>query len=199
MMATTHTLAGMALASVTIVFAPEYASPALTGALIGGLFPDFDLYGAHRQTLHFPVWYTVCAGVLLLAAVLSPTLITVGAAAFVSAASLHSVMDAFGGGLELRPWRATSDRAVYSHYHGRWIRPQRWIRYDGAPEDVAAAILLAVPTLIQTTGAFQIIVMVCVGISIVYGIIRKSLVNIAEALIAVLPSGFSRLLSRFTE
>ncbi|WP_435076861.1 hypothetical protein [Halococcus sp. AFM35] len=121
-MATTHALAGVALAALV---ASEQAGVALPAGFVGGLFPDLDLYVGHRKTLHFPVYYwpLALAGGVLVAIGTGPA--TVGLACFLLAAALHSTMDAFGGGLELRPWEATSERAVYNHYTGRWHRPRR--------------------------------------------------------------------------
>jgi len=209
MMATTHALAGMALASVVSVFAPEYAPVAVVAAGAGGAFPDLDTPGRHRRTLHYPVYYSVAAVGLLVVALVVPSSVTVALAAFVGAAALHSVTDVFGGGLELRPWEGTSDRAVYDHYHGRWVRPRRWVRYDGSPEDVALATLLAVPALVfapaggpvmvtalsgeslrasALSGEFvPTLVLALVGLSVVYGLVRKPLVVAGELLVARLP------------
>lgn len=195
MMATTHVLAGMALVGATAQLAPEFAPVALIAAAVGSAFPDLDLLGEHRRTLHFPVYYSIAAlvaGVLAAVAVIAApaattTAVVVALAAFLAAAALHSVMDAFGGGLELKPWRGTSDRAVYSHYHGRWIRPRRWIRYDGAPEDVAFAVALAVPTLLLSSGWMRIAVGALLVLSVAYGLIRKPLVGVGEWLVDALP------------
>jgi len=212
MMATTHALAGMALASVVTLLAPEFAPVAVVAAGAGGVFPDLDMPGRHRRTLHFPVYYSLVSVCLLAVALVVPTPVTVALAAFVGAAALHSVSDVLGGGLELRPWEGTSDRAVYDHYRGQWLRPRRWVRYDGAPEDVALAGLLAVPTLalaggsgpflatalsvesIQAValsgGLVPTLVVALVGVSVAYGLVRKPLVALGEWLVAGLPPGF---------
>lgn len=200
MMATTHALAGMALAGVTAVVAPEFAPVAVGAAAVGGLFPDLDLYGEHRRTLHYPVYYSLGTVLGLLGAALSPTLATVALAAFLASAALHSVMDAFGGGLELRPWEGTSERAVYDHYRGRWIRPRRWIRYDGAPEDVLLATVLAVPTLMSSTGTTRTGVLALLGASVLYGLVRKPLAAVTERIVGVLPpTVVDQLPERFTK
>jgi len=200
MMATTHALAGMVLLSVTGLIAPEHLPVAVSAAAVGGIAPDLDLYSDHRRTLHYPVVYSVTATLFLAVAIVLPTAVTVALAAALISAALHSVMDVFGGGLELKPWQKTSDRAVYSHYHGRWIRPRRWIRYDGAPEDVALAGALAVPLLIFFTGRIRRVVLLILAVSIVYGLVRKPLVLAAEWLVRALPAEVVELLpARFTE
>ncbi|WP_424004871.1 metal-dependent hydrolase (plasmid) [Haloarcula salina] len=200
MMATTHALAGMALAGVTALVAPEYTPIAVSAAGAGGVFPDLDLYGEHRQTLHYPVYYSVGAVAALAVALLAPAVGTVALAAFLGSAALHSVMDAFGGGLELKPWLATSERAVYDHYRERWIRPRRWIRYDGAPEDAALAGALALPTLALSTGRLQTAVYVLLAVSVVYTLVRKPMVHVTERLVDTLPpTVIDRLPARFTE
>lgn len=187
MMATTHAFAGLALAAAVATVAPQFAAVVAIAALLGGFFPDLDLAAGHRKTLHFPVYYGIFAVPSVLAAVLVPTDVTVGLAAFLLAAALHSVTDRFGGGLELKPWMATSDRAVYSHYHGRWLEPRRWIRYDGAPEDLALAAVLTLPALFVFDGAIRTIVLALLGISIGYALVRKTLAGVNEWLIGHAP------------
>lgn len=173
MMATTHALAGAALATVLFQFAPELAPVAIVAAFAGGLFPDLDLYWGHRRTLHFPVYYWIPATIASGAALLWPDPVTVGFAAFLVAAAVHSGMDAFGGGLELRPWEGTSDQAVYNHFRGHWIRPRRWVRYDGSPEDVLLGAMFAVPVLATVEGDLQLLILAAVFVSAVYGLVRK--------------------------
>ena len=115
----THALSGMALALPVVAAAPELAPVALVAGLLGGIFPDLDLYTGHRRTLHFPVYYSVVGLAATLTAVLVPMATTLAIAVFLLAVALHSVADSFGSGLELRPWEATSDRAVYDHFRGR--------------------------------------------------------------------------------
>ncbi|WP_336328783.1 metal-dependent hydrolase [Halovenus sp. HT40] len=199
-MATTHALAGMLLVSVTGLIAPEYLPVAVTAAAAGGIFPDLDLSANHRRTLHFPVLYSLGAAPLVVLAVLAPAAVTVAVGAFVSSAALHSVMDAFGGGLEVKPWKGTSERAVYDHYRSHWVRPRRWIRYDGAPEDVLFAAVLAAPLFVLFTGRLQMAVIVLLGSSLVYGFLRKPLVAVAEYLVATLPASVvKRIPGQFTE
>jgi hypothetical protein len=202
MMATTHALAGVALAGAVTVLAPELGPVPVAAAALGGLFPDFDMYAGHRRTLHFPVYYALAAVPAVVAAVLVPGPLAAAVALFLAAAALHSASDALGGGLELRPWEATSDRAVYSHYHGRWLPPRRLVRYDGAPEDLALAVGLAVPTLavFGTDGPVATGVLLAVGVSAAYALLRKPMVAVAERVVAALPPGVrARLPARFVE
>lgn len=188
-MATTHGLAGLGLGALALLVTPELAPVTMLAGLAGGVFPDLDLYAEHRKTLHFPVYYTLLAlGALGIAlAVLSP--LTVGIAAFLSAAAVHSVTDVFGGGLELRPWEGTSERAVYSHYHGRWLRPRRWVGYDGAPGDLALASALALPPLLFVEWQLlDPLVTAAVGVSGLYTLVRKRLADLAEDAAAVVPA-----------
>ncbi len=95
----------------------------------------------------------------------------------------------FGGGLELRPWEGTSEQAVYSHYHGRWLRPRRWVGYDGSPADLALASALAAPMLLfvewRVVGP---LVVITVGISAIYMLVRKRLPDIEENPAAFVPN-----------
>nr|WP_255170472.1 metal-dependent hydrolase [Natrononativus amylolyticus] len=192
MMATTHAIGGLTLAAAVAVVAPEFALVVAVAALIGGFFPDFDLYVGHRKTLHYPVYYSLAALLVGGLALVRPTVETVAVAAFLASAALHSVMDVFGGGLELRPWERTSERAVYSHFHGRWLPPRRWVRYDGAPEDVALASVLAVPGLLVFEGAVQAVLLAILLISVGYATIRKPLVRVTERLVALVPAPLRR-------
>ena len=186
-MATTHVFAGLALAAAVAVAAPQFAVVVAAAAILGGLFPDLDLYAGHRKTLHFPVYYGLLAVPASLAAALVPTDATVGLAVFLLAAALHSASDLFGGGLELKPWEGTSDRAVYSHYHGRWFAPRRWIRYDGAPEDLLLAGALAVPALLVFEGTVRTVVLTLLAVSAGYALVRKPLVRVGQWLLERAP------------
>ncbi len=199
-MATTHALAGVALAVVVSLFAPEAGTVPLVAAALGGTFPDFDLYSGHRRTLHFPMYYTALAVPAALVATAAPSTATLSAALFLAAAALHSVSDVFGGGLELKPWLGTSDRAVYDHYRGRWLAPKRWVRYDGAPEDFTLGLALGVPAYVVLDGPMALAVVAAIAVSGVYALFRKPMVVVAERVVSALPpSVHARLPERFVE
>ena len=197
MMATTHALAGVGLALAVSLVVPEAGGLPVAAAAAGGLFPDFDLTGAHRKTLHFPVYYSVAAVAAAAVAATVTTPLTLGVALFLAAAALHTVMDILGGGLEPRPWLARSDRAVYNHASGRWVRPRRWIRYDGAPEDLALCVALAVPAFVVLDGVGETAVVAAVVISVIYTAARKPLVALADRVVPQIPQDvFERLPDR---
>jgi hypothetical protein len=77
---------------------------------------------------------------------------------------------------------------VYDHVRRRWIAPRRWIRYDGAPEDLALAGVLAVPSLVVFESPVREGVLAALGVSAVYVLLRKPLVRLAERVVASLPS-----------
>jgi hypothetical protein len=189
MMATTHALAGLALASAAAAVAPDQVPlAAVVAAGVGGIVPDLDLYGAHRRTLHYPVYYTVATAAAVVVALLVPTTLAVVLVAGLGAAALHSLMDVLGGGLELRPWEATSERAVYDHWRGRWLRPRRWVRYDGAPEDLLLAGALAAPAALLSSGSVRTAVFALLAVSAGYALVRKPLVALAEHVVVALPT-----------
>lgn len=196
MMVTTHALAGLLLAIPVALVAPEFAGVAAIAALAGGVFPDLDMPGTHRRTLHFPVYFSLAAATASVVAFLVPTVWSLTAALFLASGALHSVSDAAGGGLELRPWEATGERAVYSHYHGRWWRPRRWIRYDGAPEDAVATLLLAVPGILVYEGRIEAVVVGAIVIGVGYTAVRRPLIAWTERVVKRLPS---KLLDRLPE
>lgn len=204
MMLPTHALVGLAIALPVSFAFPEFASLFLLSGLFGGVLPDFDMYIGHRKTLHFPVYYSVLSLVAIPVAVLVQTPSMIGIAIALVGAAVHSVMDIFGGGLELRPWEATSERAVYDHFHGQWIGPRRWIRYDGAPEDLLLSLAIAGPLLFVLDGRFLWIVIGALLVSVGYVGLRRTLATIAETLVedvleGTLPDGLLAYLpARYT-
>lgn len=170
----THAAVGLALASVAVVLSPEHATTAALAAVSGGAFPDLDLLaGQHRRTLHFPVLYWLPAFPALEAAAVVPTGLPVALAAFFLAAAIHSGMDALGAGDELRPWEATSEEGVYDHLRGQWIAPRRWVRYDGAPEDLLLTTLFAVPGFVLYGETVRTITLFSVILAAGYALVRK--------------------------
>jgi len=198
MMLPTHALAGALLALPVALAAPEAASAVLAAGFLGGVVPDLDMYVGHRRTLHYPIYYSAVALLIGTATVLVPTGPTAALTAFLLAAAAHSVADVFGGGLELRPWEATSTRAVYDHYHGRWIAPRRWTGYDGSPADLALATVLAVPLLLVVDTPFRWLVAGTLLVAVTYVAVRRTLPVVAERLVAVLPAwATTRLPARY--
>jgi hypothetical protein len=183
MMLPTHALLGVMLALPIAVTFPDFAGSALLAGVLGGIFPDFDIYVGHRKTLHFPTYYSVLAVVATPVAVVLPTTVTIATAPFLIGAAAHSVMDIFGGGLELRPWKTNSDKAVYDHHRDRWLTPRRWIRYDGAPEDLLLSTVLGVPLLIALDGVFRWIVVSAIIVGMVYTTVRRMLPALAVLLV----------------
>ncbi|MFB6096893.1 MAG: metal-dependent hydrolase [Haloferacaceae archaeon] len=186
MMSSTHAAAGLALAAAFALLAPALGIPAgvvaaaAVGALAGGIFPDLDLAATHRKTLHFPVYYSVAAAGAVAVAALAPGPWTVGGAFFLLSAAVHSVSDVLGGSVEARPWLATDDRAVFLHVRGQWLPARRWIRYDGAPEDLGAAAVLALPGLAVFDGPIQTATLALLAVSAGYVLIRKRLPEFEE-------------------
>ncbi|QAU14418.1 metal-dependent hydrolase [Halorubrum sp. BOL3-1] len=187
MMLPTHVLAGTLLAAPLVRVAPELAPIGFAAGFLGGLFPDLDMYTGHRKTFHYPVYYSVLAIPATLAALLSPSAVTVAVALFLLGAVLHSVADMYGGGLELRPWEGNSDRAVYDHHRGEWIAPRRGVRYDGAVEDLALCVALAVPLLLLVDPPLRGIVIGTVVVGGVYTLLRRRLAEMASTMLSLFP------------
>jgi len=188
MMLPTHAMVGLALATPVSLLAPEVAPAALTGSLAGSVAPDLDLYAGHRRTLHYPTLYALVAFPALVAAVLVPAATSAAVAAFFVAATVHCRMDRYGGGLELRPWEATSDRAVYDHVRARWRRPKRWIQYDGSPGDLAALSALWV----VLDGPFQLVAGLALAVGGVYALLRRRLASLAPVVVGYAPRRLRR-------
>jgi hypothetical protein len=192
MMLPTHAVVGLAIAAPLVVLRPELGPIALLGALLGSLVPDLDLYAGHRRTLHFPTGYTIAAVPAVVAALAVATPTAVGIAMLLVGAAAHCRMDRYGGGLELRPWEGTSDRAVYDHARGHWRRPKRWIRYDGAPEDFLLLLGLAVPLLALLETPFRWVVVGALAIGGTYALLRRRLADLAPTVFGAVPPGIER-------
>ncbi|WP_254280685.1 metal-dependent hydrolase [Haloarcula marina] len=191
MMLPTHAVFGLALATPLALLAPEFATAALTGGFVGGVLPDLDLYAGHRRSLHYPTGYTIVAIVSSIgAAILRMPVLVALAFLFVGAAA-HCRMDRYGGGLELRPWEGTSEKAVYDHVRGRWRTPKRWIRYDGAPEDIALMGLVGVPLAVILDSPFRWAVVVALLIGCTYGLLRRRLAELAPTVFEQVPDSVS--------
>jgi hypothetical protein len=202
MMATTHALVGAGLGASTLAFAPELAPAAMLVGAVGGALPDIDVYAAHRRTFHFPVLLAPIAVLAVAVAAAVPGPLTLLVAVGLAAAAVHSAMDLFGGGLELEPWKATSDRAVYNHALGRWHAPRRWVDYDGSPRDLALATAVGLPTFLVASGLPRVQggIAALLTVSAGYTLVRRHLPVIAAAIVGFLPSRLVVLIpARFDE
>lgn len=196
----THVLMGMFLALPVAAAAPEFAGPAVLAGAVGGALPDLDMYAGHRKTFHFPVYYTALAGIAGLLAFVAPATVTLALAVAAAAAAAHCLADVLGGGLELRPWEATSDRAVYDHVRRRWIAPRRWVRYDGAPEDLLLSVVVAVPLLIALDRPYTWGIGGALAVAVVYAAVRRVLPVVAVILVSRLPTAVcARLPARYVD
>ncbi len=192
MMLPTHALVGMALGLPLALFAPEFAPMALLGGALGGVFPDLDLYAGHRRTLHYPTLYPIAVIPAVLLGILVPAPTTVALAVGLGGAAVHCRMDIYGSGLELRPWEETSERAVYDHVGGEWIRPRRFVAYDGSPGDVALASTVAIPLFVAVEGVFAAIVVGTVVIGVTYAALRRRLAELAPIVFGRVPGPLTR-------
>jgi hypothetical protein len=176
MMGTTHAAMGLALAYPLVRVAPEWAPAVAVAALVGSLLPDVDLFvGEHRRTLHFPVGYWPLAFVATALFAFAPRAGTLAVAVALYAAALHAVTDALGGQTGGAVWEGDGHRGVYAHALGTWLRPRRWIRYDGAPEDLALCVLVGAPAVYLFEGPIRWLAVGGLAVSAVYVAVRKRL------------------------
>jgi hypothetical protein len=96
-------------------------------------------------------------------------------------------MDRYGGGLELRPWEGTSERAVYDHVRGRWRRPKRRVAYDGAPSDLLLTALAGVPHLVFVGSPFRWIAAAALAVGATYALLRRRLAALAPTVFGAVP------------
>lgn len=196
MMATTHALYGMVVGASVLAIAPEYAPVTMLVGFVAGILPDLDAYADHRRTLHFPVYLSLAAVPCVGLAALAPSLLTVSLATALVAMAVHAVMDAGGGGLSLRPWDEQPEKAVYSHFHGRWVAPKRFVEYDGAPSDFLLALGAGLPLLAVTSGPTRTLVAGTLVFSAGYVVVRKRLVEIVTVAIRYTPRRLQVLVPR---
>lgn len=181
-MSPTHVATGLAVAAVVATVAPSLGTAAAVGGIVGAVVPDLDLFvGEHRRTLHFPTlgWLPVAATAPV--ALLSPAPSTVALACACFTVAIHAASDALGAGEELRPWERTNPNAVYCHARGRWLRARYVIRYDGAPEDLLLAAVLAAPALVVFEGPVRWAAAGMVAVGAVYAAVRKRVVRYFES------------------
>ncbi|WP_347721216.1 metal-dependent hydrolase [Candidatus Nanohalovita haloferacivicina] len=185
MMGVTHALMGGLLGASSMFFTPELFLAAVAAGFLGGLFPDLDLAWKHRESLHFPVGYTVLSSVLIGAAAATGNYYVVLASYFTASAWLHSWIDILGGGLEERPWEGTTDKGVYSHSLDKWFPPLQIIRYDGAPEDFLLTVFLGASLypLLNGYPEAQKVVVASVIIGGFYSLVRKKLLDARDFLL----------------
>ncbi|CCQ37463.1 DUF457 family protein [Natronomonas moolapensis 8.8.11] len=192
MMLPTHALVGMALSIPVAVTVPELAPAAILGGFVGGILPDLDLYVGHRRTLHFPTLYPLAAVPVSLLTFVRPGPATLAAAFVVIGAAAHCRMDIYGGGLELRPWEGTSERAVYDHVAGEWRRPRRVVRYDGSKGDLAISTAVALPLIALVEWPLLALVAVALAVGAAYVLLRRRLASLAPTVFGAVPEPFDR-------
>lgn len=164
MMVLTHIAVGGMLAGA-------FSLELVVAGMIGGLVPDLDiLTWQHRKDLHFPVYYTVAAVSGLVSVLYSGSVAWTYITAFFASAALHCWMDAFGGGLEPRPWLQKDDRGVYDHYRGKWIETRHWV-YDGSPGDLS--LMLAAVAGLYLMGFDARVLGVLTVLAVFYALTRK--------------------------
>jgi len=176
MMATTHVFTGLAVVAPVAYVAPISRSRWRSVRSSAGSPPisTSSVRIGGRYTFPSPGSPSPSPAVVL--AAVSPSILTLALAAFVVTAWLHAASDSIGGGPEMDPWNDRTERAVYDHVRGRWIRPRRWIRYDGCPEDAVLGVALAIPALVVFDGWLTAVITGCVTVSLVYALLRRRLV-----------------------
>lgn len=62
---------------------------------------------------------------------------------------------------------------MYLHPRNRWLAPKRWVRYDGAPEDLVLTGVLSVPGLLLFEGPVRTLTVAGLVVGVVYTVVRK--------------------------
>lgn len=193
-MGVTHALMGGLLGASSALLTPEHFLAAVTAGYIGGLFPDLDLAFNHRQTLHFPVGFSVLSILAILVAVFTGERSVILFSYFVVSAAVHSWIDILGGGLEERPWEGTTEKGVYSHSLKRWFPPLQVIRYDGSPGDFLLTLIFGAVLfpLLDGYPQAQKAVIASIIIGGLYSLVRKKLLDARDFLLQSFRSLFDK-------
>lgn len=197
MMAFTHLLMSLALATLVSPLVSETVAPpvVLAIAVIGGLAPDLDLLARHRRTLHYPVGFPVLALVSL--GVFAAT--GIGAALlfalWFATTTLHVLADLLGGSAERAPWDPVTEFGVYNHVLGRWHQPRRIVQYSGSRGDLLLGVGCGLVTLNSpaTAPAMDVAIMALIVAASGYTYARKHLSSVASVGARMLPPGVRRL------
>jgi len=184
MMSSTHALSGATVGAVLGAAVPDLLAPAVVVGFVAGMLPDLDLLWTHRRTTHFPTYGVVVALESVGFAVVSGRPLALLLVVAAVSIALHPLFDVLCGGVEVRPWEATSEEAVYDHARRRWLRPRRVVRYAGAPEDLALAVGVSLPALLVTTGALRGGLVVVLVVSALFVAVRRRLVGVSARLVA---------------
>lgn len=170
----THVLVGALMGALAgaLLSTPD-TMLVIIGALAGGL-PDIDMAWRHRRSLHFPILGSVIAVLALVVAFFTPSIFVVYCVVFATAFALHSIMDIFGGGKELRPWAQTDDRAVYDHVRQRWIMARRFV-YDGSPGDLVICAMVGITLSLHLPSKFGDAIGILILLGSAYAIVRREI------------------------
>jgi hypothetical protein len=178
MMATTHALIGLLAATGLAALLPGNLQLIGLAGMIGGILPDLDMPFTHRKTFHYPFISTVIALTALGTALAWPGPWAVATAACLIGVALHATTDTIGGDLSERPWKQEGERAVYDHVRNEWLPAQRYIRYDGSPEDLLLYVVLAVPLAYVHAGLIEDLILAGLVISVTYTAFRKEFIRL---------------------
>lgn len=185
MMAPTHVFVALLFSSPLMLLSPESALLIFVAAVVGGFFPDFDLFfGTHRKTLHFPTGYLAAVLFFGLITLVYTTPLTLVLASVAIGVSSHVFGDLLGAGLEHEPWKQTSDKGVYNHVRKEWLAPTFLLGHDGSYKDLLVLLVISpvIYRLYTDVPYIQGFVIGIILLSIVYSVTRKVLPTIEEYL-----------------
>lgn len=198
MMALTHLLMSLAIATFVIPVVSEYVTPTvvLATAIVGGLSPDLDLIARHRRTLHYPVVFPFLTLAFLTLFLISGLVAGLLGGLLFGVATLHVLTDILGGSAEQAPWNPDTEFGVYNHVLGCWHRPKRVVQYSGSPGDFLLGVgfgtiaYLAPGTTVLMDSVIVFLILIAGG----YSLLRKRLSNLASYLDEYLSPRVSRLI-----
>lgn len=172
MMVFTHVLIGLLIGALASTGVAEIGMLAIYAGIVGGGFPDLDMFFVHRRTFHYPAVFSILTVLTILPFLVYPAPILGAVAVFLAAAAVHCLMDVLGGGKELRPWREVDDRAVFNHLTDTWIRPRRLV-YDGSISDLFLGVLASALSAYLLWPRFRVFIAISLLFAVVYAVLRR--------------------------
>lgn len=168
-MLTTHILLGIII-SLLLTINPLYF-------IIGSFFPDIDIFLEHRKTSHRIFIYFILSIITGISYIVTLNNIIGIIFAFSISSFSHCLLDYFGSGDELKPWKKSNSksRSLYNHYTNSWIISKRYY-YDGDIKDFLMSSIFFILILIYiNTLILLVFSTILYLISIFYSIYRKKL------------------------
>lgn len=155
MMASTHILSGALIGLIFSWFESGLLLQFVAVGVVGGVLPDLDLLWEHRKTLHRPFQFSILMAASLITWWMAGNLLLLFGAVLFSGLAVHSLSEVLSQGKTMNPDLHESDRGIYNHMTGEWIRPRNVVAV-ASEQDLLFTYLLALPLLLAEVYVLRI-------------------------------------------